>query len=342
MVDDLFNFPIGSSDGDGGDTKVHLITGGQTWSFGRSLLLDSAVGVSMMDQFCSSADFGLGMLGLDYGIPGTNDQGRGDPRYAGMPEFRTGFQALGNSPTWTPTYRDEGTTSFSTNVTKVAANHDFRFGYRLDYLHLDNWQPERANPRGRFDFASNSTRTFGTGSQTANFYNQYAAFLLGLVGTARKSYQYELFTGREWQHAMYVRDRWTVNQKLTLDLGVRWEYYPIMTPRRSSDRDDGPQHARRPDWRGRRQPEEHGPGGAEGLIRAEDRRRLSSQRRDGVPQRLWRHARRERDVGAGSVSRRLQLPARAERVVPAGRRYEHASAGMERSIRAFRASRDRI
>jgi hypothetical protein len=229
VVDDLFNFPLGSSDDDGCDTKVHLITGGQTWSFGKSLLLDSAVGVSIMDQFCSSADFGLGMLGLDFGIPGTNDQGRGDPRYAGMPEFRTGFQALGNSPTWTPTYRDEGTTSLSSNVTKVASNHEFRFGYRLDYLHLDNWQPERANPRGRFDFAGNATRTFGTGSQTANFYNTYASFLLGLVGTARKSYQYELFTGREWQHAMYLRDRWSVSQKITLDLGLRWEYYPIMT-----------------------------------------------------------------------------------------------------------------
>jgi hypothetical protein len=54
VVDDLFNFPLGSSDDDGCDTKVRLITGGQTWSFGKSLLLDSAVGVSMMDQFCNS------------------------------------------------------------------------------------------------------------------------------------------------------------------------------------------------------------------------------------------------------------------------------------------------
>jgi TonB dependent receptor len=27
---------------------------------------------------------------------------------------------------------------------------------------------------------------------------------------------------------MYFRDRWTVNPKLTLDVGMRWEYYPIM------------------------------------------------------------------------------------------------------------------
>jgi len=228
LVDDLYNFPLGQGDSDGGDTRVNLITGGQTWSLGKSLLLDSAFGASLFDQFCSAADFVLGNMGVDLGIPGTNDQGRTDPRYAGMPEFRTGFTTLGNSPTWTPTYRDEGTVSFSTNVTKVQGSHDFRAGYRVDYLHLDNWQPERANPRGRFDFATNSTRTFGTGSQTGNFYNQYAAFLLGLVGTASKSYQYELFTGREWQHAMFFRDRWTVKPQLTLDLGVRWEYYPIM------------------------------------------------------------------------------------------------------------------
>ena len=229
FVHDLFNFPLGQGDNDGGDTEVNLITGGQTWSVGKSFLLDSAFGVSMFDQFCSALDFGLGMLGLDAGIPGTNDQGRGDPRYAGLPEFRTGFTQLGNSPTWTPTYRDEGTVSFSTNITKVQGRHDFRAGYRVDYLHLDNWQPERANPRGRFDFAGNSTRTFGTGSQTSNLYNTYAAFLLGLVGTASKSYQYEVFTGREWQHAMFFRDRWTVKPQLTLDLGVRWEYYPIMS-----------------------------------------------------------------------------------------------------------------
>jgi hypothetical protein len=36
-------------------------------------------------------------------------------------------------------------------------------------------------------------------------------------------------TTREWQHGFYGRDRWQVNNKLTLDLGLRYEYYPLMT-----------------------------------------------------------------------------------------------------------------
>jgi hypothetical protein len=35
-------------------------------------------------------------------------------------------------------------------------------------------------------------------------------------------------TAREWQHSLYVRDRWTPTGKLTLDLGLRYEIYPIM------------------------------------------------------------------------------------------------------------------
>ena len=35
-------------------------------------------------------------------------------------------------------------------------------------------------------------------------------------------------TTREWQHAGYVRDRWQVNPKLTVDVGLRYEYYPLM------------------------------------------------------------------------------------------------------------------
>ena len=128
LVDDLFTFPIGESDDDGGQTTVYQITGGQTWSLTPTLLLDSSFGVSTDDQFVSSPDFHLGNLGLDLGIPGTNDQGRGDPRYAGLPHFATGFTAIGGTPTWSPIYMEQKTISFNTNLTKIAGKHDLKAG----------------------------------------------------------------------------------------------------------------------------------------------------------------------------------------------------------------------
>jgi len=229
IVADLTNYlgPDPEAPGAGGNTKVYQLTAGQTWTLSPTLLLDGTFGFSRQKQDVLGPDFNAGNFGLDVlKIPGTNDQGIKDQRYAGYPRFDTGFDALGNRDGWNPIFRDERTYSIATNVTKIAGRHDLRAGYFLNYLYLDHWQPETDNPRGRFQF--NGATTALRGGQTNNFYNQYATFLLGLVGTASKSVQNELMTAREWQHALYARDRWTPSAKLTFDFGMRWEYYPIM------------------------------------------------------------------------------------------------------------------
>ena len=227
-INDRHVFPFPTTSEAGARTDVFNYAAGQTWTIGNTMTMDGAVGLATMYTSASSPDTFMGMLGLGLGIPGTNDQGRNDDRYAGLPRFNTGFSAIGDAVGFIPTTRDDGTWSGSFNVTKVAGQHEFKGGYSTTRMTLEHWNPEGANPRGQFDFATNATRTFGTGSQTGNFYNQYAGFLLGLVGTANRSIQHELFTVREWQHGLYFRDRWNVNPKLTLDLGLRWEYYPIM------------------------------------------------------------------------------------------------------------------
>jgi hypothetical protein len=44
-----------------------------------------------------------------------------------------------------------------------------------------------------------------------------------------KSLQYISLSGREWQFGWFARDRWQVTRRLTLNLGLRYEYYPLMT-----------------------------------------------------------------------------------------------------------------
>jgi hypothetical protein len=233
-VDDLTNYlgPPTDATGDGGFTKVYQATGGQTWTFTPTLLMDMTFGFSRQKQHVLGPDFQTGNYGLDVlGIPGTNDQNSDafdfPERYAGQPAFVTGFSTVGNRDGWNPIFRDERTYSLTTNLTKVKGRHDIRGGYTVNFFYLDHWQPETGNPRGQFDFNGAVTALNAAGAQTNNFYNQYAAFLLGLTQPS-KSTQNELMTAREWQHALYVRDRWTPTTKLTLDLGVRYELYPIM------------------------------------------------------------------------------------------------------------------
>ncbi|MGH9667865.1 MAG: hypothetical protein ACRD9L_25885, partial [Bryobacteraceae bacterium] len=45
----------------------------------------------------------------------------------------------------------------------------------------------------------------------------------------QKGLQYILATGREWQFGWYARDRWQATKNLTIDLGLRYEFYPLMT-----------------------------------------------------------------------------------------------------------------
>jgi hypothetical protein len=107
--------------------------------------------------------------------------------------------------------------------------HSLRFGFDLVRFHLNHWQPELSNggPRGALDF--NGQVTALNGGAAPNQYNAYAQFLLGYSNEVQKGDQYIMMTGREWQFGWYGQDRWQVSRNLTVSLGLRYEYYPLMT-----------------------------------------------------------------------------------------------------------------
>src|SRR5207253_451512 len=113
VVDDLSNYlGVPTVKGSGGNTKVYQFTAGQTWTLSPTVLMDQTFGFSRQKQDVLGPDFNAGNFGLDVlGIPGTNDQGIGDQRYAGYPEFQFGgttsgfFSQLGNRDGWNPTTR---------------------------------------------------------------------------------------------------------------------------------------------------------------------------------------------------------------------------------------------
>lgn len=227
-------FALGAAGGRGlcdggpgvGHTLVQVVTLGHNWTFTPRFIVDGTFGFTRMGQNVKGPDFGTN-FGLDVlGIPGTNGP---DIRQSGMPIFSiSGYEQLGNPNTWSPLFRNDESFTGTTNFNWVRGAHDMRWGFDVIRHHLNHWQPERGGgPRGLFSFGGGVTAL--NGGPSPNQFNAYAAFLLGLPNSMEKSLQHILMTGREWQFAWYVRDRWQATRNLTLTLGLRYEYYPLMT-----------------------------------------------------------------------------------------------------------------
>lgn len=217
--------PSPSGDPGTGHTSINVASIGHTYTFSPTVVLDGTVGYQRMNQNVVGADYGQN-YGDTLGIPGLNGP---DIRQSGFPDVTiTGYTGLG-VPNWMPLFRTDETYSNSDNLTWTKGAHELRFGFDVVRHHLNHWQPELSNggPRGLFDF--NGQTTVNNGGAAPNQYNAYAQLLLGYADDVQKGLQYILMTGREWQFGWYAQDRWQVSPKLTVTLGVRYEFYPLMT-----------------------------------------------------------------------------------------------------------------
>lgn len=204
-----------------GDTKVKNMSIGHTWTLSPNLILDGVIGYQRQDQVVRGNDFGKDYSGI-LGIPGI---GGSDPREQGFPNVSVnGYTGFG-VPGWMPLERIEQNYTMSHNLSVIKGAHEMRFGFDGTNYRMNHWQPELgAGPRGAINFTGGTTAI-----GNANLYNSVGSVLLGLPFQMQKSIQYILMTPREYQFGIYARDRWQVNKKLTVNLGLRWEYYPLMT-----------------------------------------------------------------------------------------------------------------
>ena len=215
-----------SFDGGGyAKTKTWVATIGQTFIRSQSFVIDTTFGYSLLDQYGWGPDYGTN-YGLQLGVPGTNGP---DIRQSGMPVWGNGMSAQGSTDSWNPYTRFDPSYTLSANATKLWGTHTFRLGAAIDRQAMNHWQPEfgGTGPRGRLDFSGNLAGL--RGGQTPNFYNQYAAFLLGLTSQVQKAIQWEEMNTREWRYGFHFGDRWQPHRNVTLDLGVRYEYFPLVT-----------------------------------------------------------------------------------------------------------------
>src|SRR5882724_7147224 len=233
---------IGDCACDGGlgnfHSLVQLVTVGHTLTLSPTLVVDGNVGFTRMSEYGQTPDFGTNIGSDVLGIPGTNNGS--DLRSSGIPFFSiTGYANIGNPEGWNPAYRNDWSFTSSHNVRWSHGKHQISAGTDIIHHHLNHWQPELGSgPRGEFDFGGSTTAlncpatTPGcpaTGAPAPDLFNAFAQFELGLFDGTGKSDQFIKATAKEWQFGWFVGDRYRITNKLTVTLGLRYEYYPLMT-----------------------------------------------------------------------------------------------------------------
>lgn len=125
-----------------------------------------------------------------------------------------------------PWDRSERTVQFATVFTKVAGNHTIKFGE--DFRHTRDFllqTQDNGGPRGQFQFRANQTAIPSDAAATAGFANGFASFLLDVPSLVQRDLKVTDPGVRFWAAFTFFQDKWAVTPKLTIDLGLRHEFY---------------------------------------------------------------------------------------------------------------------
>ena len=154
-------------------------------------------------------------LGNLLGIPNANSH----PLHTLVPIFNLGnYTGIGHSRSL-PIFRRSNTFQYTDNLTYTVGAHTLKIGATFIRRQITEYQTNRGN--GRFNFSRGFTTENGGGATG----NEMASFLLGYAALVEQDFTLAWIGARGIEPGLYFADDYRVNRKLTLNLGLRWEYY---------------------------------------------------------------------------------------------------------------------
>ncbi|MDQ6677956.1 MAG: TonB-dependent receptor, partial [Acidobacteriota bacterium] len=192
--------------------------------FGPTLITEVRGGLSRYRNDAQQFDYGK-TDSADFGIPGVNINAF-TSGFVGLDIGGLGNPLLGYSASL-PWIRAETNINVANVWTKTLNNHTVKFGAEIRRIRDDLIQTQTYSPRGLYRFRESQTSI--PGAKISNG-NSFASFLLDVPSEAGRDLLIYSPAMRIWQTFAFVQDKWLVTPKLTVDLGLRWEFYPPANP----------------------------------------------------------------------------------------------------------------
>ncbi|MGI8989727.1 MAG: carboxypeptidase regulatory-like domain-containing protein [Bryobacteraceae bacterium] len=196
-------------------TPVQQAVASYTHIFGPRLINDLRIGFNRFRvDYTQAGATPSEPLGVELGVPNANPSSL----QTAVPIFSpSNYTGIGQSRSL-PIYRRENTFEELDNVTWTRGSHTLKFGVDVRRRQITEYQTNRGN--GRFNFSTGFTAQPGVNSGDA-----IASMLLGLPSLYEQDYLLVYPGIRGIETGTYFADDWRVNKKLTLNIGLRWEYY---------------------------------------------------------------------------------------------------------------------
>ena len=204
-----------------------------TWTrvFSAKTVLDVRGGLNYYHNVTTTEGDGL-TTSTELGIPGVNI----DDYTSGITQIAIANHATGtaNNPdpllgfsASQPWDRSEKTWNVTTTMTRLMSSHTLKVGgeWRSNDDMLLQTQ-DAGGPRGRFLFSASGTGVPTESATTSGPANAMAAFLLDWPSTVQRDLKvFDRPGTKHWATFFFVHDKWQARSNVTVDLGLRWEYY---------------------------------------------------------------------------------------------------------------------
>jgi carboxypeptidase family protein len=177
-------------------------------------------GIITLEAYLQGRDFNK-----DAGIRGLEETKRSFD-IGSFPDFNwSGYTGLaGSTFDQRPKTQDRYTHEFTNNTTWITGRHVVKFGAKIRYY---QWLgTDSKTYAGLWTFNGQNTENPASAARTGD---AFADWVLGLPSQGNRGYPSDTFGGDSNAWHLFIQDDYKVSNRLTLNLGLRYEYTPWMS-----------------------------------------------------------------------------------------------------------------